>query len=225
MPYCTKCRNEISPDAQFCPKCGAPVKIETESTPPPTLPKTFSSSLFDRMMRAARLDTSLYEEVEVDETATTQSLIVVILSSFCSGIGTAINEALMGHGFGRISLGLFGGLVSAFMSWLIWSFITYFVGVKVFGGTSSYGELLRTIGFSNSIGVLQIFNFIPILGWLISFAVWIWGLVAMVVAVRQALDFSTGKAVVTCIVGWIVAVVIIVIIGIFVALPLIFLGL
>jgi len=177
------------------------------------------------MICAARLDASLYEEVERDETATTQALIVVIISSFCAGIGTAISEALRGHGVLGIGVGLVVGLVSALISWLIWLFITYFVGAKVFGGTSSYGELLRTIGFSNAPGVLLIGNFIPILGGVITFVVWIWGLVSMVVAVKQAQDFSTGKAIVTCILGWIVAVVIAAIIGIFVAIPFIFLGL
>jgi hypothetical protein len=98
------------------------------------------------------------------------------------------------------------------------------VGTKFFGGIASFGELLRTIGFADSPGVLLFFSFIPILGGLLSFGVWIWGLVAMVVAVRQALDFSTGKAILTCIVGWITALVFLVIIGLLFALPFLFLG-
>lgn len=176
------------------------------------------------MIRAARLDVTLYEEVEADEGATTQAFIVVMLSSICAGIGTGIREALLGQGPGRIGIGLVGGLVSAALFWFIWSFITYFVGTKVFGGTASFGELLRTIGFSNSPGVLMILSFIPILGGLVSFAVSIWQLVSMVVAVRQALDFSNGKAVLTCIVGWIASTILLVIIGIIIAIPFIFLS-
>ena len=115
--------------------------------------------------------------------------------------------------------------MSALVGWFIWSLITYFVGTKVFGGTASSGELLRTIGFSNSPGVLLIFGFVPILGGFLTFAVWIWGLVAMVVAVRQSLDFSTGKAVLTCIVGWIASLVLIVIFSLLFAIPFILLGL
>ena len=225
MPYCTKCGSVIPQEAQFCPTCGAPVEKDTVSAPSaPIQPKTVSTSLFDRMMRAARLETSLYEEVEADNNATTQALIVVMLSSICSGIGTAVSRALTGHGPTGAGIGLFGGLFSALIVWFAWSFITYFVGMKVFGGKASFGELLRTIGFANSPGVLLIFSFIPILGGLLSFAVWIWNLVAMVTAVRQALDFSTGKAVLTCIVGWIVALVLLVIIGALIAIPLILLG-
>ena len=223
MPYCTKCGSVIPEEAQFCPACGASVEKDTASTPSaPIQPKTVSTSLFDRMIRAARLETSIYEEVETDTTATAQALIVVMLSSICSGIGTAVHRALTGRG--SIGIGLFGGLFSALIVWFAWSFITYFVGKKVFGGKASYGELLRTIGFANSPGVLLIFSFIPILGGLLSFAVWVWNLVAMVTAVRQALDFSTGKAVLTCIFGWIVALVLSVIIGALIAIPLIPIG-
>lgn len=225
MPYCTKCGSEISEDAQFCPTCGAAVPRDAAPTSPTsTQPKTLSNNLVDRMIRAARLDPSLYEEVEADDKATTQALIVVLLASICSGIGGAISQVLTGQGLGGVGIGLIGGSFSALISWLVWSFITYFIGTKVFGGTASYGELLRTIGFADSPSILLILSFIPLLGGLISFAVLIWGLVAMVVAVRQALDFSTGKAVLTCIVGWIVAVVLIVIIGIFLAIPFILLG-
>lgn len=220
MPYCSKCGSEISQDAQFCPTCGAPVTIETGPAPPTyTQKKPISSDLFDRMLRAAKLDITLYEEVEADETATNQAILVVVLSSVCSGIGTAISEALSGHGPGGIGLGLVGGLFSALIAWLIWSFITYIIGTKVFGGVASFNELLRTIGFSNSPGVLSILSFIPILGGLISFAVWIWGLAAMIIAVRQALDFTTGRAILTCVIGWIVAIVFLVLVGIVLALP------
>ncbi|MDQ1281094.1 MAG: hypothetical protein QG670_2358 [Thermoproteota archaeon] len=221
-----KCGSAIPEGAQFCPACGAPVKIDVVPTisPTPIQPKTVSNNLINRMIRAARLDTSLYEEVEVDNTATTQALIVVVLSSICSGVGTALGRVLIGHGPLGVGIGLFGGLISALLVWFAWSFITYFVGTKVFSGTASYGELLRTIGFANSPGVLLIFSFIPILGGLISFAVWIWNLVTMIIAVRQALDFSTGKAVLTCIVGWIVALVLLIIIGIIISVPFIMIG-
>ena len=226
MSYCTKCGSRSPQEAEFCSNCGAPVRIQAERAPS-TLPqpKVVSSSLLDRMIRAARLDPTVYEEVEADKTATTQALIVVILSSICSGIGTAISEAIAGSGLMRIGTGLFSGLFLALIVWYIWSFITYLVGTKIFGGTASAGELLRTIGFADAPGVLLIFSFIPFLGGLISFAVSIWGLVAMVVAVRHALDFSTGKAILTCVAGWIVSIVLLVIIGILLAIPFILIGL
>ena len=39
MPYCSKCGNELSAEAKFCPKCGTPVTIEQQAaTPGATVP-------------------------------------------------------------------------------------------------------------------------------------------------------------------------------------------
>ena len=171
--------------------------------------------LFDRMIRAARLDVSLYEEVEKDVTATNQAVLVVVIASVCSGIGSALSN--MSSGMGGILGGLVVGVVTALVGWLIWSFITYFIGTKLFKGPqteATYGQLLRCIGFSDSPLVLAILSFIPFLGGIISFVASIWALVAMIVAVRQALDFSTGRAILTCIVGFIVLLVISVVVGV-----------
>jgi hypothetical protein len=91
----------------------------------------------------------------------------------------------------------------AVLGWLLWSGIAYLIGDKVFGGTATWGELLRTIGFAQSPGVLLILGIIPVLGGLVSMVVGIWMLVAGIVAIRQALDFSTGRAILTALLGWI----------------------
>lgn len=166
--------------------------------------------LINRMIRAARLDVSLYEEVEKDVKATNQAILVVVITSICAGIGLAIGGQMAG-GLGGLVPGLVIGAITALVGWFVWSFITYFIGTKLFKGPkteATYGELLRCIGFSSSPGVLRILFFIPILGAIIVFIASIWSLVAMVIAVRQALDFSTGRAIATCIVGFIVMVVI-----------------
>jgi len=215
MPFCPKCGSKVPEDAQYCPNCGAPIgkpepptvqPVPTAAEAPPT------RGLFERVYRAAMLDPLLYDEVEADEAATTQALAVVVIASISQGIGSALSHGLRGF---------FGGLVSALVAWLLWSFITYLVGTRVFDGRATYGELLRTIGFAHSPNLLAILTFIPFLGGLISFALWVWGLVAMIVAVRQALDFSTGKAVMTCIVGFIAAMLVLVIAAFFLAIPLI----
>ena len=162
------------------------------------------------MLRAAKLDASLYEEVEKDVAATNQALLVVVVASICSGIGSAIGGQ-MASGLGGLVVGLVVGAVTALVAWLIWSFITYFIGTKVFKGPqteATYGQLLRCIGFSDSPLILSILSFIPLVGGLISFVASIWALVAMIIAVRQALDFTTMRAITTCIVGFIVLIVI-----------------
>ncbi len=175
--------------------------------------------IVDRMIRAAKLDSSFYEEVEKDTKATNQALTVVIIVSICTGIGAAIGGHMIGGPAGLIFSSVLG-IIAALLGWLIWSFITYFLGTRLFKGPktkATYGELLRTIGFSYSPGTLRILSFIPILGGIIVFIALIWSLVAMVVAVRQALDFSTGRAIATCIVGFFVLVIISTAVGLFTA--------
>ena len=103
-------------------------------------------SLADRMMRAAKLDVSLYEEVEADKTATGQAMTVVILYSVASGIGA----------IGTIGLkGLLFGTIGALVGWFIWAYLTYTIGTKLLAEPQTkadIGELLRTIGFSSSPG-------------------------------------------------------------------------
>ena len=200
MAFCTKCGNEIPENAEFCPYCGIPVEKQGPIQKP--LPPA-STSIVERMIRAARLDSALYDEVETDETATLQALFIVVVASVSSGIGSAVSVAMLGVHPSIILASLISGLILSLVGWLIWSFITYIVGTKIFGGIATYGELLRTIGFSDAPGILLIFSFIPFLGGLISFIIGVWGLVAMAIAVRQALDFSTVNAILTCIVGFI----------------------
>lgn len=148
--------------------------------------------LFDRMVRAAKLDVSLYNEVEQDVNATSQALLVVVIVAVLSGIG-AISGGVGGFVF---------GLIAALVGWAIWSFIMYLVGTTIFKGTATYSELLRCVGFANTPNALAILGFIPGIGGLIVFLASIWALVAMVIGVREALDITTGQAVITAIIGF-----------------------
>jgi len=157
----------------------------------------------DRMIRAAKLDVNLYEEVEADKSAMGQAMAVVILSSVAAGIGTISTTGIKG---------LVLGTIVALVGWFIWAFLTYYIGTRLLPEPQTkadFGELLRTIGFSSSPGVLRILGIIPMLGNILNFIVGIWMLVAMVIAVRQALDYkSTWRAVGVCLIGWIVQIVI-----------------
>ncbi len=148
--------------------------------------------LVQRMVGAATLNIQTYEEVEADETATSQAAAVVAMVAVASAIGSV--------GAGGISI-LFAPVIQI-IGWLIWAGVTYLIGAYIFGGTATWGELLRTLGFAQAPGLLYFFAFLPLLGGLIHFVVGIWVLVAGIIAIRQALDFGTGKAVLTAIVGW-----------------------
>jgi Zn-dependent protease len=155
------------------------------------------ASLTERMLGAAKLDAATYEEVEADASATTQAMLVVVLASVADGV-----TALRGLGVGGLLLAALASLIG----WYVWAFITYFVGTRLLPGAKTQadvGQLLRTIGFSATPGLIRVLGIIPGLGTLVSFVASVWMLVAMVVAVRQALDYeSTGRAVGVCLIGF-----------------------
>ena len=157
------------------------------------------NDFLNRIIRAAKLDINLYEEVEADKTALGQSMTVVILSSVAAGIGVISK--------GGIS-GILIGTITALIGWLIWSYLTYIIGTKILPTSETradYGELLRTIGFSSSPGIIRILGIIPGLAKIVFLVAGIWMLVAMVIAVRQALDYrSTFRAIGVCIIGWVI---------------------
>lgn len=157
------------------------------------------TSLKDRIIRAAKLDISLYEEVEADKGAMGQAMTVVVLSSVAAGIGS----------IGQVGLaGMLIGTVMSLASWYIWAWMTYLIGTKLLPEPqtrSDVGELLRTIGFSSSPGLIRVLGIVPGLNSLVQIAAQVWMLVAMVIAVRQALDYSsTLRAVGVCVIGWLI---------------------
>jgi hypothetical protein len=156
------------------------------------------ATFVQRMIGAARLDVRVIEEIEADKEGTMPALGVVVLAAIAEGIGGAAGG---GKGFGVL-------LVSSLFGWVFWAFLTWVIGTKILATPdtkSDMGELLRTMGFAQSPGLLRVFSGIPFLGWLLDFVVLIWLLVAMVVAVRQSLDYtSTGRAVAVVLFGWLV---------------------
>ncbi len=166
------------------------------------------NGIVERMIRASRLDPALYEEVEADPSTMGQAVAVVIISSVAAGLGSAL-----AGGFA----GLLGGTLMALLGWFLWSLVVYLIGTRALPEPQTeadYGQLLRTIGFSSAPGVLMLFAFIPYLGWVIGLGVRIWMLVAMVVAIRQALDYrSTGRAVVVALLGWLAYLLLAVVLG------------
>ena len=153
----------------------------------------------DRMIRAAKLDAQLYEEVEADQGAMGQAMTVVVLSAVAAGIGNLANGGVSGIIIG--TLGALGG-------WYIWAFLTYFIGTKLLpepDTKADHGELLRTIGFSSAPGLIRVLGIIPGLAPFVFAIAGGWMLVAMVIAVRQALDYtSTWRAFGVCVIGWVV---------------------
>jgi len=164
------------------------------------------ATMLERMIGAAKLDIATYEEVEHDESATGQAAGVVAMVA----VAQAIAEA--GGGFGLALV----GVLSAFVGWGLWAGVTYLIGDKLLGGTATWGELLRTLGFAQAPGLLVVLAVLP-LGGVIRFAVGIWVLVAGFIGLRQALDLGNVKTLITAVLGWLAFVLVI-------AVPLAILG-
>ena len=151
-----------------------------------------------RMVGAATLNIRVYEEVEADRSATVQALGVVALVSAASGIGFLRTGGIDG---------LVGGIIIGVIGWGFWALITYVIGTTLLRTPrtqADWGQLLRTLGFAQSPGIFRIFGFIPVIGPVIYYAVSLWQIATMIVAVRQALDYrSTWRAVGVVLVGFI----------------------
>lgn len=149
-----------------------------------------SRSLVERMMGAAFLSVDTFEEVEHDADATLQAAGVVAMVAVAAAVGDW-------------QLGPISALTAAavaIVGWLVWAGITYVVGDKLFGGTATWGEVLRTLGFAQAPGVLFVLGILPLTG-LVLWIVPLWMAVAGFVGLRQALDIGNWKTFFTVIVG------------------------
>jgi hypothetical protein len=155
------------------------------------------AELQERMIRAAKLDIALYEEVETDPEAMNQATAVVTISAVAAGLGNLQVGGLMG---------LVAGTVGALIAWYVWAYLTYFIGAKFVPEpqtNTTPEQLLRTIGFANAPGIIRVLAFIPGMAPLVFGVAGVWTLVATVIAVRQALNYeSTWRAIGVCVLGW-----------------------
>ena len=172
--------------------------------------------LFNRLIRAARLDVSLYEEVEADESLTQEAAIAVLFVAIAAGIGGFLGGLFNPDvTIGGALVGLIVGLIFALVGWVIQSYLVYFIGTSLFKGTATPQEVLRTLGYAQAPRALLFFSFIPRIGGIIALVVFFWSLVTLVVGARQALDIETGPTIVTCIIAFVVYLVLAFILSLF----------
>jgi hypothetical protein len=153
-----------------------------------------------RMLGAALLDARVYEEIEADRAATPQAFAAVVLASLAAGIGSLENNGISGLGWIT---------AAALVGWLVWAWITCVIGTRILPRaetSADFGELLRTIGFASAPGILLVAALVPPLASWVFLGCGVWMLVAMIVAVRQALDFEgpggTLRAIAVCAIGF-----------------------
>jgi hypothetical protein len=156
----------------------------------------------DRIVRAIRLDWTVFREIAEDKSAMKEAAIIVLVVSLLSAIGGGIASGNFILSF------LVNWIVAILVGWIGWAILTYFVGSLLFKGKSDIAEMMRVLGYASAPKLLGLFGFIPCVGWLIALAGWVLSLVAGFIAVREAMEFDTVDAIVTIVISWVVALVI-----------------
>jgi len=171
----------------------------------------------DRLLAAIRLDATVFEEVEHDQEALGQAFWVIVLASLAQGLG-----GLQASSIPALIGGLAGITLAGILGWIVGTAMIWLIGVKLMGCTSDYQELLRTVGFASAPKVLFLIGVLPLgsAAALLGLAVLILTTIASVLAVRQALDVTTGRAVVVCVVAMVVSFAIAALLGTFIGISM-----
>jgi hypothetical protein len=168
--------------------------------------------MFDRILRAIKLDAGLYRQVaDNHETYMGESAIIAVIVAIISSIGVLFS------GERGVIAYVIQVLNSLIFGWILWSWVAYFIGTKLFNGRSNFREMLCTLGFANAPRLLGVLGFIPCIGWLLSLAGAVLSLIAGVIAIRESMEFDTGNAVVTALVGLVLYILVSVVVGFFFA--------
>lgn len=150
--------------------------------------------MFDRLVRAIRLDPTLYREVAGNKDLMGEAALIVLVATLLSAIGA-------GAGSHRAFLAFGAELINGLLiGWLLWSVLALLIG-DFLGGRSELSEMVRTLGYANAPRFLAVFGFLPCVGWLFRLAAWILTIAAGVIAIRESMEFDTLKAVVTAVLG------------------------
>lgn len=162
--------------------------------------------MLDRMIRAVRLDRTLFRQVADNPEFTNEAVIVAIIVSVVASLG-----ALAGENPFLLFIGQLANQI--LLGWLLWALVAYFVGTNLFKGRSAPMEMIRTLAYAGVPRLLGVFAFIPCVGWIAALAGWVLSIIAGVIAIRESMEFDTTSAVVTALVGFILYIIASVVIG------------
>lgn len=151
----------------------------------------------ERMKGAAFLNVETYQEVETDIDGTAQAATVVALGALATAIGAGE------WGLTHMIVGVLGSL----LSWVIAAAITSFIGVTLLGGTATWSEMLRTLGFAQAPAIVLVLGIVPGVMIVLGPIVVVWLLFTQFIAIREALDVSNGRAFLTAVLAWMASII------------------
>lgn len=162
--------------------------------------------IVQRVLRIIKLDFTVFQEIEHDENANTEAAIIVAVASLLSAIGSGVS----GGSFWIFLVTLVFGVA---LNWLLWSYIAMLVGTRLFKGEATFWEVARTLGYANAPRVLGLLAVIPCVGAIAALVGAILALVAGFFAMREALDLTTERTLITILISWVIVVVVNIVIG------------
>jgi hypothetical protein len=185
------------PHAQDAPPVLTPDHLEVRAVPAVRGGTTWGA-LAPRLVRAAKLDNSVYDDVKADpsNTALIQAAIVVGVTSAVSAACLTIMLASTNFG-GNPAAAALGGLVGGFAGWATWSFLTTAIGTALFKGSGTTAQLLRTAGLAQIPAIFTVVAVVPTFGVLLYLPVAAWAFIAEIGAARQTLRLTTPTTVLT----------------------------
>lgn len=151
--------------------------------------------MIDRLIRAVRLDRTLYRMVADNPEYNNEATLVAVVVSLVA--------ALNGLASARpIQSFLVQAVIGILFGWLLWAMVAYLVGSRFFKGRSTANEMMRTLAYAGVPRLLGVFGFIPCVGWIAALAGGVLSIIAGVIAIREAMEFDTTSAIITAIVGF-----------------------
>jgi hypothetical protein len=158
--------------------------------------------LLQNMVRAALCDVEHYNKIKRYKKYNRVAVQVILLASAAQGISVMLAALLDKPSFGHAMLGLLTGVFASLIGWLVLFFVCYYAGTIFFRGKTTYEKLLRTLGYAFSPRVLRILAFIPIVGWALAVLVWLWSVVATVIALQEGMSLQVTPAILLALFGW-----------------------
>ena len=164
------------------------------------------SSFFERLLGVITLNRAIYREIAEDTNGTTQAVIVVIVVALLVGaINYFANTQLPGlpDQAGASAKPLSRAVVMVVQELLIWgagSFVIAAVAKNMFGGSTNTGEMLRVFGFTRVFQLLLVLGvFSSALAAIVSIAGLALGIIGSIIGIREAANFTMGKAAVVAV--------------------------
>lgn len=160
------------------------------------------AAIMNRVMRLARLDTTVFEEVRDDQSETIPAIIVAAVSTLIAGLGGFLWLVIDDGGFNGISIDggdaflktFLLGSIFAIVLWLVWVAVAFFVLVQVFREPADIQSLFRTMGYGAIPLAGTILMFVPAISFGIALLFMVMFFVMQVYAVQAATGTTADRA-------------------------------